>query len=79
MHAHTCPGLYLWKRDKYNIEQAARSCKNKNLYNVFVQQTVKAMKARKLKVPMRGGGWGESGRDRASGDVRLRLAQAMGC
>ncbi|PNW86028.1 hypothetical protein CHLRE_03g206705v5 [Chlamydomonas reinhardtii] len=43
----TC--LYLWKRDKYNIEQAARSCKNKNLYNVFVQQTVKAMKARKLK------------------------------
>ncbi|KAG2441392.1 hypothetical protein HYH02_009981 [Chlamydomonas schloesseri] len=43
----TC--LYLWKRDKYNMDLAKRSCKNKNLYNVFVDQTVKAMKARQLK------------------------------
>lgn len=35
--------LYVWQRPEYNVNLAARECKNKNLYSVFAGQTKKAM------------------------------------
>lgn len=33
----------MWQRPEYNVNLAARECKNKNLYSVFAGQTKKAM------------------------------------
>ncbi|GFR40556.1 hypothetical protein Agub_g1131 [Astrephomene gubernaculifera] len=42
----TC--LYAWRREEYDMDLAARVCKNKKLHKVFVPQTLHAIKTYKL-------------------------------
>ncbi len=41
-------GLYVWQRPEYNVNLAARECKNKHLYSVFAGQTKKALERARL-------------------------------